>query len=908
MPALGSSARPSGRVRFPALWFAVRLDAMRAGSGRRLRIRSSLVAAALLISFVATTATAAPSGLPRVRVEADVRTAAGEIRGEATFRVRASDGEVVFALFPNRFRDDGERVNDMTRYYVYPDGTFEPGGIEILAVEGRHAGGPWQSVSSRSFVPPPWASGEDSLPPDTFLRVSSGSRDSIRIRFRTTLPERYGPFGRTEYGLTAIGGWYPSLVARDEAGLWRFDRPPALTLTSAALTLDAERTVVLGDRVFAPSTTAAAAPGTAETAPAVAGETPTAVREVKTRSLALMVYEQAVLTSAAAAGVRLEFASPEPHRADRIGFGPDAPEVLRTQIATVLDHAPAALPRPAALTIAQVPLRWNLTTISDGPVVISDRAMHVHWLIRTFHDAQIAQAVYAALVRPRALACEAPGDREWVTQAIAWELSRQFLRATEPRHEGTRKWIERLGIFAIVDRFERAPKVPFTTAFFENARSRDELRQSVFTWTQTRAPAALALARLDRSLGDAVVEEATRRWVEAAGRGCLPFREALREAAGSGTSDTHRTHAPTGTPPPAPSTSPNASVASDASSPPAVIEARSVAEELDAALAPPGPVPPRTRVDLNLAPRTARSRYQFVLDSADVDISSSEFGFTALFNFRERGNYRRGFALQPWYTEKSYGFRTGPHLHWGTPNDASSYRHNLFAFYQLAELLPSFTADNQPDVRDNGAVAGFGLRYDYSDAWWHDNPTDKRQFRIFFDGYDPSLGGHWSFLRWGARARATTTLFSPNTVLAGELLTGFTHATSDRGVPIQEQYSLGGGKAIRGISVNQQVARNIGLLRVELRQEIFPEFDLNFLDLVTYRRPQLRFFVDSGQADNSAGHALNPAHWAVGAGIGIGARYDFLGFFPGLAYIEVATRLDRDQTDFQFLFGTRQAF
>ena len=84
--------------------------------------------------------------------------------------------------------------------------------------------------------------------------------------------------------------------------------------------------------------------------------------------------------------------------------------------------------------------------------------------------------------------------------------------------------------------------------------------------------------------------------------------------------------------------------------------------------------------------------------------------------------------------------------------------------------------------------------------------------------------------------------------------------------------------------------------------------DLNLFDLVTYRRPQVRFFVDSGQVSDSAGRALNPAHWASGAGVGIAARYDFLGFFPGLAYIEVATRLDRDQSDFQFLFGTRQAF
>jgi len=36
--------------------------------------------------------------------------------------------------------------------------------------------------------------------------------------------------------------------------------------------------------------------------------------------------------------------------------------------------------------------------------------------------------------------------------------------------------------------------------------------------------------------------------------------------------------------------------------------------------------------------------------------------------------------------------------------------------------------------------------------------------------------------------------------------------------------------------------------------------------------------------------------------------YDFMGFFPSLAYIEIATRADRDPGDVQFLFGTRQSF
>ena len=79
---------------------------------------------------------------------------------------------------------------------------------------------------------------------------------------------------------------------------------------------------------------------------------------------------------------------------------------------------------------------------------------------------------------------------------------------------------------------------------------------------------------------------------------------------------------------------------------------------------------------------------------------------------------------------------------------------------------------------------------------------------------------------------------------------------------------------------------------------------VGLIDEMRARHPEL----DTGQVDDSAGRALNPEHFAIAAGTGINVLYDFLGFFPGRAYIELATRLDRDQTDFQVLFGTRQAF
>ncbi len=99
-------------------------------------------------------------------------------------------------------------------------------------------------------------------------------------------------------------------------------------------------------------------------------------------------------------------------------------------------------------------------------------------------------------------------------------------------------------------------------------------------------------------------------------------------------------------------------------------------------------------------------------------------------------------------------------------------------------------------------------------------------------------------------------------------------------------------------------------MRAEVRHSLYPELDWNLLDIVTLRRLQLRAFVDSGGVSNSAGRIYDPTRWAVGAGAGLGLVYDALGFFPAVAYVEVATQVDERSRldDIQVLFGTRQAF
>jgi len=799
----------------------------------------------VLLDVLVRAAAASPAP-PRYDVEATLAPRRGDLSGVVRIRFEQTGGRALLHLYPNRFRAEDGAVDDTTRRYVYPRGVFHPGGIEIEGVR----------LVSGAELPHRLTQAAD-LPPDTILEVdlpagTSGVID-LEVAFRTHVPVRFGPFGVTEQGLAAVGGWHPYLAARDAQGRWRVAWAPPVADFRVAVRAPADRTLVLGDRVFTPGH-----PSRVEASAA------------RVRNMALLAPIDATITQERSGRTRLTFVAPSARRAYRVGPGPDPEHRLRALVARALAERPPTLAAPARLTIAQIPLRWNVTSQSDAPLVISDRALHVHEVLGGFHGAQIAQAVYATLLGPRVRACEPAGQRSWVQQGVAWHLAERLLSRTDPNHRSVHDWIRWLDFFAIVDRFESAPKIPFVQSFFENSLTDDELRESVFSYARTEPAVRLSFARLDRSLGAAPLEAAIETYLAHLDGPCFTFADALEAATPAPPDD--------------------------------------VRLEIVRARTPARPGGPRARVDPTLLPRRSRSKDQFVLDSADIDVSSSQFGLGALFVLRRRYDYTRDLALAPYLNERSYGIRAGPRLHFGPRNDPNTYRHNVLLFYQIAALVSGFNDDSRPDLRDDGGIGGFGLRYDYSNVYWFNNPTEKRALRAFADVYDSSLGGDYGYLRYGLRLRGTTKLGSANTIGALELLAGFEESFSARGVPIQEQYALGGQRALRGVTINERLARNIGLARFEIRQAIYPEFDLNLLDLLTYRRPQLRFFLDTGNVDDSAGRALNPGRWAIGGGVGVNVLYDFMGFFPGSAYLEIATRLDRDQQDVQVLFGTRQAF
>jgi hypothetical protein len=320
--------------------------------------------------------------------------------------------------------------------------------------------------------------------------------------------------------------------------------------------------------------------------------------------------------------------------------------------------------------------------------------------------------------------------------------------------------------------------------------------------------------------------------------------------------------------------------------------------------------PERKLMETTRADNSRPAEPQLVLDTAEVEISSTEFGFSALAVARRRYDYGKDLAIAGVYTNRGSGAAIGPRLHFGPAIDANLYRHNLYAFYSLQALDPSFNDERHPQVRSAGHTNGIGVRYDYNDIYAYDNPTDSQHLRLFADWYDRAVGSDYNYVDYGVSMVLTRSLWTPRTVLAGEVTNSFTQPLGNGVVPLQGRYSLGGSRSIRGIGAEEEIGRNLFLLRAEVRQSLYPEIDYNFLDLLVARRLQMRLFVDSGQVSNSAGAVYDPRGYAVGIGTGFGLVYDFMGFFPSLAYLELATRVDRSDKlgDIQVLFGTRQAF
>jgi Omp85 superfamily domain len=868
------------------------------------RLLLSLVVVILpLVAVVG--AGALPPVAPELIVRARLAFESPHIDGEVEIRWRnpgpAPADTLRLFLFANRFRSL-DSMNDLARHLLIAGSKFRPGGTDIVSVEGDAGALPWRVEES------------DAWPAGTVVGVSlarpllPGQTLGVLVKFRTRLPNLLDTFGASDGLVIADGGWYPQPLSLG-TGEARGCPPPASA--RATLSLPPGGHLLLDGHMFESSERAELDAPPGDRLSLVLSRSAPSIESVRVGNRVARVYTVA----------NGEFEH-------RISPNDSALEALQYTLRPVLAQSNAE----GDLVLVRLPLRWYPSAVAPGMILVTDRLFEIFPLLRPLHQRELAYAVYLQEELRAARRREPPQDAAWVAEGLAWNRAQDLYRSRFREGREVKDWIRLFDVFAIVDRFETAPRIPFVRPFFPVSDSDDPLHLRLETCCDDRPPGRFIFDKLEAELRP----ERFRALLEQYRRDQRPMRDLLRELGGEPTarllSAWLRPHVPVDYALADvrlnPGGQPGTRLTIERRSPEARPDSLEIGLEHaggteqtfvdlqgDSTTVERRTASPLRAVSLDPERRTVESRldnnrvpaeFQLLLDSADVEVSSTEFGISSLLVGRRRYDYRKDLALAGFYTSRGYGVDAGFQLHGGQPIDANLYRQNLFAYYSIEELDSSFENKQMPALRTRGRLGGFGLRFNSYDAFWFENPAGSHHLRLFFDGYSRALGGDFDFVQGGGSLTYTLPL-RQDTVVAGQVLNGYSAATAGRPIPNQGLFSLGGFRSIRGIGAEDDLANDIFVVRAELRHLLPFRLDWNFEELLIARRLQLKAFVDAGRVENSSRRLYDPAGFAVGVGGGVNLFYDFMGFFPTTFYLDVATRADQGGGA-QVLFGVGQPF
>src|SRR5262249_53385279 len=399
---------------------------MRGGLGR------VAVALAVMLGWCAACAECVQATeLPTYEITGTLSLSPPQVRGtvQVTFtnHSAAALGDLVLLLFPNRFAVPDTGVNDVNRPFVYPYQDFVPGWMNVseVRVQGQLA-----AVKPLTALPAGWAL-RVALP----APVVPGVELTVSVGFETVIPTRFGTFGEYDDMLTAVGGWYPYLAELRPDGSWAVDAPPTLADFDVQLAVSPDLDVLLNGQYF----------------PRPAA--PLAATVSGVHYLSLVAAPEFLREVIDGDGGRIVFFHRPDLRTQRLSPGADFSEIRSETLRRIVDERPPAVPGPAGdIVVVGAPLRLDLTAAGEGMVLVSDRALKVLWLIRPFHEVQLAQAFYAEMLRPSLSRRESAGDYPWVSEGLSYQMAQRYREREYAENRSVQEWIELFNIFSIVDR------------------------------------------------------------------------------------------------------------------------------------------------------------------------------------------------------------------------------------------------------------------------------------------------------------------------------------------------------------------------------------------------------------------------------------------------------------------------
>ncbi len=463
-------------------------------------------------------------------VVAEVSDDGGEVRGVATVRYVNTGEEaldhLVLLLYPTRFREEEAALNDLTRPRVF-NGRFSAGDMVLEGLETE---------------PVPF----ELAPEGTYARLAldvplaPGAEVELELPFVTTVPARFGSFGRHAWMVALNGGWSPQVAARAADGGWDLEAPPAVAewevdlsygprwsavvngLVQGAPTLEDDRSrgMLSADerRRRGQSAVAAAArdpgehegPGTGGGA-AGRGEALFLAGRARVwtegRFVTVVLHRRGEVTVVDTPEGAVTYVGLRPRklqRKDMAGTAGTALGMLRGLGLPGTDRG---------TVVVEVPLRWRMLEQGEGCILVTDRYLDHEPAVRRFAQTQLARAMVTDQLLPFVEGAEGSREAPAMAEAVSWALLPRYLGLRHRIHLTAQDLLQPLDFLPSVEQFLYAPSYPFADEVLNNPYQYDPLRADIRRFHRGGIGPRTSLLKVKETVGALSVDAAAVDYV-----------------------------------------------------------------------------------------------------------------------------------------------------------------------------------------------------------------------------------------------------------------------------------------------------------------------------------------------------------------------------------------------------------
>ncbi|HMQ09915.1 MAG TPA: hypothetical protein PKC21_03625 [Oligoflexia bacterium] len=835
-----------------------------------------------------------------------------------------------FAFYPKRYQEKLPYLHDLNYHRIYPKG-FKVSSSQIHFVElnGKIKKIIWEEEGNKRIKQTLF---KIDLNPDEIEYLNQGNSLNLVIKATLNLPQKFGAFGYYRKHVALQNAWYPYLY---DTCATKTDQTDYLPQQSAlTVTVESKHATIINGQYF----------------------------KNKSDKKTVTLDQTGDLSLRLGPRIREKPFKHTPwlklyHYKHLNASYLESMQSLALQWQSFVQEKPG-LNLPKNIYMVETPMRRFLVKKTESMAFVSDRLFQLNGYLHKYHYIPVVQAWFYQMFAQKVQANESTSESRWVTDALAWYWTHEFLKSLQFKHMDARKMplLKMFSFLPVVDLIIYSPQFAFVDTFYNNPYpwdyNRDDpvhfyddrtwgrsLVEKMNDWLGQEKTAKIfqdylsqskSLKLMAKEVYEGDIEEAYQQWQFRPPSANYKISKVKSKKVAKNQYQHHIIFSKESK---KTFKEPVEILAVDKQGQAFKFkwfdekEAYKVDFTSNAKLKKTY-IDPRSRLsEWQRHDNTKPAPYKFVLEQMLLDYDVNEnvpLIFLGGVLRKKLGGYNR-YRVSGYYLGESYGVGLGYTRLFGRAVDGLRLSHG-------ASITANFSRVTQDNVlTDSGTlvdltpasdVSSIGLSYFFGNQLSFTNPLSGGGGAFSVKWGSSALWADHDYINASHAASWVFPLYTINHLLAFR----YNLSINSKGIPSQIQPRLGGVTAIKGISFNDEAfqGRYQLLTSAEYRHFLLQDIDIN-LGLFRIRDIQGAFGLDAGHVtatvQEQAEQIVNSGAqrtgfkdlWKVqdftyGANYGLRFHIDYFGVNPSVIRFDAARTLDNQHGGIKFYLGFDQSF